>query len=607
MIKSEEKPDNFEDYGKELQDLSEGKFAKCVIQGKCMKTFFRTGKDYLILAPIKNAKPCTPEEEMLIRRHTKEPDKKKRNSSSSEDRLTIKRRDIVLFKYGDTDEYHLLRVMHIWGTLLLLRGDASYGRYERATVSDVAGVAVKGTWNGGCNFKTSSIMWKLISKIWTASYRLRLGFIKAFKLVPAMLLIGLLMFPSSCAENNAVFVKNGQFIKNEKPYYFVGANFWYGALLGSEGEGGDRERLCRELDSLHNIGLDNLRILACGEGREGLVDKIAPIFQEEPGKYDENLLEGLDYLLTEMHKRNMTAVLYLNNSWEWSGGISQYLEWAGYGTALIPAVDGYSAYEDYVGNFQKSDSAKAMFFDHIKFMVSRRNSISGIEYKNDPTIFSWQICNEPRPFGKENKENFYHWIEDCANLIKEIDPNHMVSTGSEGLYGCQVDIDLWKRIGELENIDYLNIHIWPSIWGWVDRENTSATMDSTIKYSNEYLSGHLRIAEEINKPLVVEEFGFPRDGFKYDTDTPVTLRNIYYQSIFDSLFFSANKNGSFAGCNFWGWGGDVIPQHLTWEIGDTYTGDPAQEEQGLFSVFASDTSTISIIKNNIDKINSIKR
>ena len=39
-------------------------------------------------------------------------------------------------------------------------------------------------------------------------------------------------------------------------------------------------------------------------------------------------------LLAEMGKRQMHAVLYFNNSWEWSGGYGQYLEWAGEGKAL---------------------------------------------------------------------------------------------------------------------------------------------------------------------------------------------------------------------------------------------------------------------------------
>ena len=34
-----------------------------------------------------------------------------------------------------------------------------------------------------------------------------------------------------------VRVADGHFVRNGKPYYYVGTNFWYGAILGSEGRG----------------------------------------------------------------------------------------------------------------------------------------------------------------------------------------------------------------------------------------------------------------------------------------------------------------------------------------------------------------------------------
>ena len=40
-----------------------------------------------------------------------------------------------------------------------------------------------------------------------------------------------------------VRVENGHFVRGGQPYYYVGTNFWYGAILGSEGQGGDRVRL----------------------------------------------------------------------------------------------------------------------------------------------------------------------------------------------------------------------------------------------------------------------------------------------------------------------------------------------------------------------------
>ena len=47
------------------------------------------------------------------------------------------------------------------------------------------------------------------------------------------------------AQSDFVKVVDGHFVKDGKPYYYVGTNFWYGAILGSEGSGGNRERLCR--------------------------------------------------------------------------------------------------------------------------------------------------------------------------------------------------------------------------------------------------------------------------------------------------------------------------------------------------------------------------
>ena len=52
------------------------------------------------------------------------------------------------------------------------------------------------------------------------------------------------------ATKSFITVRDGQFYQGDKPYRYIGANFWYGAILGSEGQGGNRQRLCQELDSL---------------------------------------------------------------------------------------------------------------------------------------------------------------------------------------------------------------------------------------------------------------------------------------------------------------------------------------------------------------------
>ena len=399
--------------------------------------------------------------------------------------------------------------------------------------------------------------------------------------------------------NDFIKIENGQFIRNGKPYYYVGANFWYGAILGSEGEGGNRERLHKELDYLKSIGVDNLRILVGADGSRGITAKVEPTLQIEPGVYNDTILAGLDYLMMEMGKRDMVAILYLNNSWEWSGGYSMYLQWAGKGKAPVPAEDGWSAYMEFVQQFVQCDSAKALFSNYVKDIITRENRFTGKKYIEDPTIMSWQIGNEPRAFSDENKEAFALWIANIAAQIRSLDPNHLISTGSEGKHGCEQDIDLFERIHADTNIDYLNLHMWPYNWGWVKEDSLSEGVAGAKEKAKAYLDEHLTIGAKYQKPVVMEEFGFPRDGFKFSKDTPTTARDEFYKYIFELISSDAQQKGLFAGCNFWAWGGfaELSDEHIYWAKGDDYTGDPAQEQQGLNSVFVSDSSTIEIIKS----------
>lgn len=417
-----------------------------------------------------------------------------------------------------------------------------------------------------------------------------------------LLLTVLLFLLGACAPKPAEhsFIKvnaDGQFVRDGKPYYFVGTNFWYGAILGSEGEGGNRERLHKELDFLKSIGINNLRVLVGADGENGIKTRVEPSLQVAPGVYNDTILAGLDYFMNELRERDMTAVLYLNNSWEWSGGYSVYLQWSGHGDAVVPAVDGWPAYMEYVKQFPQSDSAKALFANHVNYIVSRTNRYNQIKYVDDPTIMSWQIGNEPRAFSDENKEPFARWMADVAAQIKSLDPNHMVSSGSEGSWGCEMDMNLFEKIHADPNINYLNIHIWPYNWSWVKADSLKELLPRAKENTKKYIDDHMVIARKYSKPIVLEEFGFPRDGFSFSKEAPTTARNEYYRYVFDLIRQDRESGGLFAGCNFWAWGGFAgqNPDHVFWEKGDDYTGDPAQEQQGLNSVFATD-STIEIIK-----------
>ncbi len=124
-------------------------------------------------------------------------------------------------------------------------------------------------------------------------------------------------------------------------------------------------------------------------------------------------------------------------------------------------------------------------------------------------------------------------------------------------------------------------------------------MQRSCENSRDYIDRHLKICEEIKKPLVMEEFGYPRDGFCFTPGSPTEARDSYYKYVFQLVADNMKRGGHFAGCNFWAWGGFAQPRHEQWQVGDPYTGDPAQEQQGLNSVFAKDKSTLKVIREEI--------
>ncbi|MBQ2878224.1 MAG: cellulase family glycosylhydrolase [Bacteroidaceae bacterium] len=408
--------------------------------------------------------------------------------------------------------------------------------------------------------------------------------------------------PSNDTNNAFVTTDSTHFMRNGEPYYFIGTNLWYAPILGSTGEGGDRERLKKELDTLQQLGIDNLRILVGADAGSANANTVYPYLQPQPGVLNDTLLIGLDYTLAELEKRNMTAVLYLTNSWDWSGGYGFYLRECGYGDSPNAGGDGYGDYVNYASRFVQEQKALDMYYNHIQKIVSRKNSITGRDYKDEPSIMAWQICNEPRPFSPQNLSKFANWLSKTARMIKRIDSNHLVSTGSEGLYGCESDEHACEFIHGDPNIDYLTIHIWPLNWGWASRTTPDSDIEKACQNATEYIQLHTKMSERIKKPLVIEEFGYCRRGNSSSLEADVQSRDKFYEFIFANITQSAAKNSVIAGCNFWGWAGAGRPDSTVWSRGDDFLCDPPHEPQGWYSVFDCDTTTLKLIKDNTNKL-----
>lgn len=337
--------------------------------------------------------------------------------------------------------------------------------------------------------------------------------------------------------------------------------------------------------------------------------------QPELGQYNENVLQGLDFLLAEMEKRNMYAVVYLNNFWIWSGGMAQYGAWTKGVPLPNPFFEEYTWHDfmNFSAGFYTNPEANEYYRIYLKMLINRKNTVTGVRYKDDPTIMSWQLANEPRPGeGEQGKRNFTvfgNWIDETASYIKSLDVNHLVSTGNEGLAGAMWSDSLYKRIHSYEQIDYLTFHLWLLNWTWFDPIKAEETYPEGAQKASGYIEAHIGYAREVGKPLVLEEFGLPRDGHIYSPKASTKYRDQYFDLVFSKIVENARNGGPLAGSNFWTWGGfgkARDPQNAVWKQGDDFTGDPPQEPQGRNSVFVTDSSTVEVLKKYAGLMNEIK-
>jgi mannan endo-1,4-beta-mannosidase len=329
---------------------------------------------------------------------------------------------------------------------------------------------------------------------------------------------------------------------------------------------------------------------------------VKPAFNEGSGTYNERLLEGLDLLLVEMARREMKAVLVLNNYWQWSGGMAQYLNWSTGEKVIDPDLTGdWPGFMAQSARFYGNKKANSMYRDYISALVNRGNSISGIIYRDDPTIMSWQLANEPRPapdaaVNQAHAEQYVRWVHETAEFIHSLDPNHLVSTGNEGIYGSVQSRDIYMNAQGSPYVDYVTFHIWPKNWSWFDARDPQATFERSVLNTFRYFGEHVNLARELNKPAVLEEFGLERDSGYFSPETSTHYRDEYLSLLFAAVVDSAIAGSPMAGLNFWAWGGEgrALHEDYLWRPGDSFTGDPPQEAQGLNSVFSTDTSTLRV-------------
>lgn len=283
--------------------------------------------------------------------------------------------------------------------------------------------------------------------------------------------------------NTSLYISSGgSDSANGTDYYFIGANYWQGASLGSSGPGGNRSRLIADLDALRDAGVTQLRVLGASEGPDSEPWRIVPSLQPCPGVYNLDVLDGFDFLIAEMGKRYMKATVTLGDEWAWSGGFAQLvkvcsrrcnaaspaahclsLQWAEANTTGLPpdstscdpmnghtpditsaawrsrgfesipypgpGQNSWSDYQEFSGRFLSSPAAQALWQAHASFMLTHVNAHTGIALRDDPTVMAWQLANEPRAADGSSGAAFISWLNSSSSFLKKTAPKQLVCSG----------------------------------------------------------------------------------------------------------------------------------------------------------------------------------
>jgi mannan endo-1,4-beta-mannosidase len=209
---------------------------------------------------------------------------------------------------------------------------------------------------------------------------------------------------------------------------------------------------------------------------------------------------------------------------------SQYNIWsfeAGRGSC-----NGYFACRD---SFFRDAYARQLYKAHIRAVLTRVNTFTGVAYRDDPAIFGFDLMNEPRSTADlymtqrraatgplynityNSGDALHSWIEDMAGYVKQLDPVHLLTVGQEGFFGPSAPLYLYANPGpwaslegndfvrnhKVPGIDFASTHVYVDQWLCTER---GATRDGQLGFFRDWLDAHMQAAEEeLQMPLLLEE------------------------------------------------------------------------------------------------------
>ncbi|XP_020584642.1 mannan endo-1,4-beta-mannosidase 1-like [Phalaenopsis equestris] len=266
--------------------------------------------------------------------------------------------------------------------------------------------------------------------------------------------------------------------------------------------------------------------------------------QYSPGSYNEQMFQGLDFVISEARRYGIWLILSLVNNYENFGGKPQYVQWARNQGESIGSDD----------EFFTNNVVKGYYKNHVKTVLTRKNTLTGVAYKDDPTIFAWELMNEARCPSDTSGKTLQAWITEMSAHVKSIDSNHLLEVGLEGFYGSSSPSELPTNLtgfqvgtdfisnNQISGIDFTTLHSYPDQW------ISNSSDYSQLQFSNNWLDAHIRDASNIlHKPLLITEFGKSMKDPGFSTPK----RDDLFQAVYSKVYQSASRGGAAAGGLFW--------------------------------------------------------
>jgi hypothetical protein len=202
------------------------------------------------------------------------------------------------------------------------------------------------------------------------------------------------------------------------------------------------------------------------------------------GVFNPEAFKPIDYAIKAAHERGLRLIITLAGDCSncEMGGVGEYVRWKGQ--------------HDFKQFFTNPDIIAA-FEEHIGALLNHKNSLTGIAYKDDPTILAWENCNVCGlgALGSDftnNPQPYLSWIDTVGGYIKSIDTNHLYEDNSGLFLFDQRALD--AKTTDIVTAEYYP-H-WDALFGF--GQKTTATT----------FSKHAALVTTKGKVYVANEFGW---------------------------------------------------------------------------------------------------